>query len=86
MAVDAYLSSLTGLPTDQVRLVVGNLFCVLLCYYLPKLNNLTTRVAYSTIWGTLLQIYIYSDEPFKLFLMSMVTIITYFLTVKVFPR
>lgn len=59
MAVDQQLSSMTGLPTDQVRLVVGNLLCIFLCYYMPLVPTVSARYLYSTILGTILQTYIY---------------------------
>jgi|JI6StandDraft_1071083.scaffolds.fasta_scaffold10944_6 hypothetical protein len=61
MAVDASISGLTGLPTDQVRLVLGNLLLIGLCFYLPKIGSVGSRKLFSTVLGSLIQTYIYSD-------------------------
>jgi hypothetical protein len=66
MAIDSSLSNLTGLPTDQIRLVLGSLLSIILCHYLPRIPASNQRRLYSTILGTLIQTYVYCDEPIKL--------------------
>lgn len=85
MAVDATLSALSGLPTDQVRLVLGNLLLIMLSFYLPKINSIDSRKHFSAIFGTLIQTYIYSDEPFKLLIVFVIHVVVY-VVCKFVPR
>jgi hypothetical protein len=61
MAIDATFSNLTGLPNDQVRLVLGSLLSILLCHHLPRISTSNQRKHFSTIFGTLIQTYVYCD-------------------------
>lgn len=80
MALDELLSQLSGLPTDQIRFIIGNLLCIGLCFNLPHIKDPKQRSQYSTIFGTLLQFYIYADEPIKMAIICLVSVIMYYVT------
>lgn len=86
MAIDASLSEMTGLPTDQVRFVIGNLLLIAMCFYLPKIGSVSNRRHYSTILGTILQTYIYCDEPFKLLFVFVMHVVVYVMVAVVVDR
>jgi hypothetical protein len=57
--------------------VLGNLLLIVLCFYLPKLKNADLRRNYSTILGTIIQTYIYSEEPIKLLIVFAMHVLVY---------
>lgn len=85
MPVDEILSGIIGLPTDQVRFIIGNILCVGLCFLLPRISSVKQRTQYSTLLGTLLQFYIYADEPIKISVITLVSVIMYYVT-RMSPR
>ena len=51
----------TGLPLDQIRLVLSQFYAVILCFVLLKIRSPRVRKFFSLIFGTLIQLYVFKD-------------------------
>lgn len=70
MPISGIISEWTGLPLDQIKMIMSSLMCIPLCYVLAELRGAGTRRLYSTVIGFLLQWYVYGQYPFQLFMMG----------------
>lgn len=56
----------TGLPLDQIRLVLSQLYSIVLCFVLLKIRTPSIRKYFSLIFGTLLQLYVFKDYFYQM--------------------
>jgi hypothetical protein len=73
------ISSLTGLPVDQIRLILTSMLCIPLSYMILKIGKTSLRILYSVFVGTLIQIYVYSEYPGQLAILYLMSLVVYFI-------
>jgi hypothetical protein len=73
-----FVSRLSGLPEDQVKLVLGNLACIPLSYIIPDFPSRAARVLYSFVMGAILNLYIYGEYPKQLLAIVVLSTAVYF--------
>ena len=77
MNIEETLNGLIGLPIDQIRLVFSLIISYIGSYPIPYMAP-NLRLAYSTITGLLIQLYVYNYSSIYLFIQ---TIFVYLLIV-----
>ena len=75
----------TGLPLDQIKIVLSQVYGILLCFGLVRIKDPATRKYYSLIFGTLLQIYVYG-EYFYQYLFQLVEMVVVYWICKNFTK
>lgn len=51
----------TGLPLDQIKLILSQVYSILLCFLFHRITSKSMRKYFSLVFGTLLQIYVFKD-------------------------
>lgn len=59
MTASAIISGWSGLPEDQIRLVVSSVLCIPLSYAMTEVPGAEMRRLYSTLLGFMMQWYVY---------------------------
>lgn len=77
MSVSLLIAASTGLPEDQIRVVVATLLCVPLSYVLAEIPSAAPRRHYSTFMGLLMTLYVYGEYPMQLFGLLVMSVVVY---------
>lgn len=82
MPLSSRLVHTTGLPLDQIRLVLSQIYAVILCFVLLKIRSPSIRKYFSFIFGTLLQLYVFKDYFYQYFFLFAQTCFVYWVCAK----
>mgnify|MGYP000961876804 FL=1 len=77
MTPSLIISNWTGLPEDQIRIILASLMCIPLSYVMNDVPGAGNRRAYSTVLGFMMQWYVYGAYPFQLFMMLLLSTAIY---------
>ena len=72
----------TGLPLDQIRLVLSQVYSIILCFFFHRISSPSVRKYFSLVFGTLLQIYVFKDYFYQYIFLSIQICLVYYLCLK----
>lgn len=72
----------TGLPLDQIRLVLSQIYAIVLCSFFDRIKSPSIRKYYSLVFGTLLQLYVFKDYFYQYILLIAQICIVYWICTK----
>lgn len=72
----------TGLPLDQIRLVLSQIYAIVICSFFDKIKSPFLRKYFSLIFGTLLQLYVFKEYFYQYILLIIQVGIVYFICLK----
>lgn len=73
---------LTGLPLDQIKLVLSQIYATIICSFFTKIKTPTQRKYFSLFFGTLLQLYVFKEYFYQYILLGIQVCVVYIICMK----